>query len=392
MQYLLKINNSDFDELQFRAVDWLDSKLNYVEFDLQRFAAEDEGRTEDPTERRKREEREKGNIPKSQDLPGALIMLGGTVMLFLFASFMVERIFQMFRLYLTRISSIGSAFGQEEVYIIMKDLFFQTGMIIFPVLGLALVLGVVGNVIQVGLVFTLQPLEFKLERLIPDFKRVLPVRRNFVNLLKVLGQVFVIGLLTYFVIIDDLIPMLQTSGMELRGVISVFGSIAFKLLIATGILLLLISIPDYFYQRFEYLENLKMNISDVRRELKEDVGDPLLRQRQRERAMQMRQNKQMLDEVPRADVVITNPTHFAVALAYDPLMAAAPVVIAKGQDSFALMIRRIARENDVHIEENPPLARALYDQVEVGAEIPENFYRSIVLILQKLQRFQRMAR
>lgn len=392
MQYLLKINNSDFDELQFRAVDWLDSKLNYVEFDLQRFAAEDEGRTEDPTERRKREEREKGNIPKSQDLPGALIMLGGTVMLFLFASFMVERIFQMFRLYLTRISSIGSAFGQEEVYIIMKDLFFQTGMIIFPVLGLALVLGVVGNVIQVGLVFTLQPLEFKLERLIPDFKRVLPVRRNFVNLLKVQGQVFVIGLLTYFVIIDDLIPMLQTSGMELRGVISVFGSIAFKLLIATGILLLLISIPDYFYQRFEYLENLKMNISDVRRELKEDVGDPLLRQRQRERAMQMRQNKQMLDEVPRADVVITNPTHFAVALAYDPLMAAAPVVIAKGQDSFALMIRRIARENDVHIEENPPLARALYDQVEVGAEIPENFYRSIVLILQKLQRFQRMAR
>lgn len=392
MEDLKKITSDDFDELQCRAIDWLDSKLSLVEFDLQRFAAEDEGRTEDPTERRKREEREKGNIPKSQDLPGALIMLGGTVMLFLFASFMVERIFQMFRLYLTRISSIGTAFGQEEVYIIMKDLFFQTGMIIFPVLGLALVLGVVGNIIQVGLVFTLQPLEFKLERLIPDFKRVLPVRRNFVNLLKVLGQVFVIGLLTYFVIIDDLIPMLQTSGMELRGVISVFGSIAFKLLIATGILLLLISIPDYFYQRFEYLENLKMNISDVRRELKEDVGDPLLRQRQRERAMQMRQNKQMLDEVPRADVVITNPTHFAVALAYDPVMAAAPVVIAKGQDSFALMIRRIARENDVHIEENPPLARALYDQVEVGAEIPENFYRSIVLILQKLQRFQRMAR
>ncbi|MBW7859337.1 MAG: EscU/YscU/HrcU family type III secretion system export apparatus switch protein, partial [Leptonema sp. (in: Bacteria)] len=159
-----------------------------------------------------------------------------------------------------------------------------------------------------------------------------------------------------------------------------------------GILLLLISIPDYFYQRFEYLENLKMNISDVRRELKEDVGDPLLRQRQRERAMQMRQNKQMLDEVPRADVVITNPTHFAVALVYDPVAAAAPVVIAKGQDSFALMIRRIARESNVHIEENQPLARALYDQVEVGAEIPENFYRSIVLILQKLQRFQRMAR
>ncbi|MBW7859295.1 MAG: EscU/YscU/HrcU family type III secretion system export apparatus switch protein, partial [Leptonema sp. (in: Bacteria)] len=226
MDDLKKIEWYDFDRFEFRAIDWLEASIDFVEFDLQRFAAEDEGRTEDPTERRKREEREKGNVPKSQDLPGALVMLGGTVMLFLFAGFMLDRIFQMFRLYLTRISSIGTSFGQEEVYIILKDFFYQTGMIIFPVLSFALILGVVGNLIQVGFLFTLQPLEFKLERLIPDFKRVLPVRRNFVNLLKVLSQVVAIGLLAYFVVIDDIIPMLQTSGMELRGVISIFGSIA----------------------------------------------------------------------------------------------------------------------------------------------------------------------
>lgn len=370
------------------------SVLSYpdVFVDLQRFAAEDEGRTEDPTERRKREERERGNVPRSQDLPGALILLGSAVMLFLFAGFMAERIFQVFRIYLSRIASVGTGFGEEEVRLLLRDFFFQTGAIIFPVLIIAMILGVVGNLVQVGFMFTTRPLEFQLQRLIPDFKRVLPVRRNFVNLIKVLVQVIAVGFLAYFIIIDDLIPMLKTSGMELRGAVALFGSIAFKLLIATGVFLFAISIPDYYYQRFEYLESLKMTISDVKREMKEDVGDPMLRQRQRERAMQMRQNRQMLDEVPTADVVITNPTHFAVALRYDPLQASAPLVVAKGLDSLALMIRRIARENGVHIEENPPLARALYDQVEIGEEIPENFFRSIVLIFQKLERFRRMAR
>jgi flagellar biosynthetic protein FlhB len=313
-------------------------------------------------------------------------------MLFLFAGFMAERIFQVFRIYLSRIASVGTGFGEEEVRLLLRDFFFQTGAIIFPVLIIAMILGIVGNLVQVGFMFTTRPLEFQLERLIPDFKRVLPVRRNFVNLLKVLVQVIAVGFLAYLIVIDDLIPMLKTSGMELRGAVALFGSIAFKLLIATGVFLLAIAIPDYYYQRFEYLENLKMSISDVKRELKEDVGDPMLRQRQRERAMQMRQNRQMLDEVPTADVIVTNPTHFAVALRYDPLQASAPLVVAKGADSLALMIRRIARENGVHIEENPPLARALYDQVEIGEEIPENFFRSIVLIFQKLERFRRMAR
>lgn len=363
-----------------------------IPLDLQRFAAEDEGRTEEPTERRKREERERGNVPKSQDLPGALVLLGAAVVIFIFASFMTNRIFNVFHFYFERIATIGSTFGEEEVRLLLRDFFYHTGMIIFPVLLAALLFGVVGNVVQVGFLFTMRPLQFQMERIIPDMTRVLPVRRNFVNLLKVLVQIVVLGFIAYLIISEDLIPMLRSTGMELRGAVSLFGAVAFKLLIASGLFLLVAAIPDYFYQRFEYMENLKMSMSDVKRELKEDVGDPMLRQRQRERAMQMRQNRRMLDEVPKADVVITNPTHFAVALRYDPAAASAPVVVAKGQDSIALMIRRIAKENRVHIEENPPLARALYDQVEVGGEIPENFYRSIVLIFQKLERFRRAAR
>jgi flagellar biosynthetic protein FlhB len=295
-------------------------------------------------------------------------------------------------MYLSQIASVGTGFGQEEVRLLLRDFFFQTGTIIFPVLLAAMILGIAGNLVQVGFLFTTQPLAFQPERLIPDFKRVLPVRRNFVNLIKVIVEVMAVGFLAYLIVVDDLIPMLRTSGMDLRGAVALFASIAFKLLIAAGVLLFVISIPDYYYQRFEYLENLKMSISEVKRELREDVGDPLLRQRQRERAMELRKNRQMLDEVPKADVVITNPTHYAVALRYDPLQASGPVVVARGVDSLALIIRRIAKEHGVHVEENPPLARALYDQVEVGQEIPATFYRSIALIFQKLDRFRKMAR
>lgn len=363
-----------------------------IPLDLQRFAAEDEGRTEEPTERRRREERERGNVPKSQDLPGAMVLLGGAVMVFLLAGYMADRMMHVFRVYFALIATTGARFGEEEVRLIVRDFFYHTGMVVFPVLLAALVLGVVGNVVQVGFMFTTRPLAFQFERLMPDFTRVLPVRRNFVTLLKVLVQVLVLAVIAYLIIMDDLIPMLKTSGMELRGAVSLFGSIAFKLLVAAGVLLLAVAIPDYFYQRFEYMENLKMSVSDVKREMKEEAGDPMLRQRQRERSMQIRQNRRMLDEVPKADVVITNPTHFAVALKYDALAASAPLVVAKGQDSVALMIRRVAKEHGVHIEENPPLARALFDQVDVGQEIPETFFRSIVLIFQKLERFRRAAR
>lgn len=378
------------DELPgLRAADFLYAPAGAAGLvDLQRFAAEDEGRTEDPTERRKREEREKGNVARSQDLPGAVILLGTVIVVFFLGSYMVQAIASLFYTYFDRIGSIGGQFSIEETRIIMSDLFTRTGMIVLPVLATALVMGVLGNVVQVGLMFSMRTLEFKPERLIPDFKRVLPVRRNIVNLGKIIIQVSVVAAVAYLVVVDDFIPMLKASGMGLRQAVGVFGLVAFKLLVVCAIVLLVIAIPDYFYQRFEYIENLKMTSSEAKRERKDEEGDPLVRQRQREKTYEMRNQRNMLQEVPTADVVVTNPTHFSVALKYDQVSHTAPVVIAKGSDQIALMIRRIAKEHSVPIEENPPLARALYREVEVGQELPENFYRAVSIIFSRLSKFR----
>lgn len=360
--------------------------------DLQLFAAEDEGRTEEPSERRKREEREKGNVPRSQDMAGSAIIIGGVAILFLFGTYMLQRIGDMFSRYFGLIATQQGVFGIEELQVLMKDLFYQTGMILLPILLVTIVMGIAGNIVQVGLMFSLQTLQFKFERIRPDFKRILPVRRNLVNLLKVIAQMLIIAGAAYLVIVDDFVPMLKASSMGVTQAVTIFATVALKLLLLCGVLLLLISIPDFFYQRFEYIENLKVTTAEAKRERKDEEGDPLLKQRQRERAYEMRRQKNMLGEVPKADVVITNPTHYAVALRYDQLESNAPMVIAKGTDQLAFSIRKVASENMIPIEENPLLARTLYADVEVGQEIPENLYRAVSVIFSRLAKFRQRQR
>ncbi len=355
---------------------------------LQRFAAEDEGRTEAPTERRQREERDKGNVPKSQDLVSAAVLLGTTVTLFFLAGYMFFALTDVFKRFLGGELWQIAELDVHAVKQITFQLFWQAGKITGPVFLAAMLVGIVASVSQVGALFTLQPLAFKLERLIPDFKRILPVRRTMYNLLKILVQVAIIGVISYFVIVVDFIGMLKSGNMGLRQAIALFGWTSFKLLLVCGLILLVLAIPDYIYQRFEYMENLKMNISEARRERKDDEGDPMIRQRQRERGMELRRQSNMLQEVPKADVVVTNPTHYAVALQYDPQQSAAPVVTAKGADHLAFLIRNIARERGVPIRESPQLARLLYRDVEVGAEIPAGLYQAVSVIFAQLDRFR----
>ena len=355
---------------------------------LQRFAAEDEGRTEAPTDRRQREEREKGNVPKSQDLVGAAVLLGTSLMLFFLATYMFFSVAEVFKRFLGGELWEVTDLDVTTVKRITFQLFWEAGRITGPVFLAAIVIGIAASVSQVGFLFTLEPLGFKPERLIPDFKRILPVRRTLYNLAKVIVQVAIIAGVGYLIVVSDFLGMLKGGGMGLKQAIGLFAWTSFKLLLVSAIILLALSIPDYLYQRFEYMENLKMNISEARRERKDDEGDPMIRHRQRERGMDLRRQRNMLQDVPRADVVITNPTHFAVALQSDPQLSAAPVVIAKGADHLAFLIRNIARERGVPLRESPHLARMLYRDVEIGQEIPADLYQAVSKILAQLDRFK----
>lgn len=375
----------------FKVFDWIDYPLDSLDIDLQRFAAEDEGRTEEPTERRKREERERGNVPRTNELPSALILLGTILVLFFISTYMVSQMMQIFHTYYSLISQIHS-FSMQDSIEILKNLFIHTGTIVLPIVLIAFIFGIVGNIIQVGFLFTLYPLRFQIQRIIPDFKRILPTRRNIINLIKTLSQIILILIVTLLLIYEDLIPMLKTANMDLKSAIKVFAIVSFKVLIVSGIILLIISILDYFYQRYEYIENLKMTVSEVKQEIKEEIGDPLIRKRQRERALEILQSRTSLSKVKEADVVITNPTHYAVALQYNYPFDKAPRVIAKGKDHIAILMKNIAKENHIPIEENPPIARELYRRVDVGQEIPEEFYKTVALIYQKLQKIKNLIR
>ena len=368
-------------------------KRTLIFYDLQRFAsAEDEGRTELPSERRRREERERGNVPRSQEIVSAAILLGGVFVLFLSGVYMFSSIQKVFHSYLTwDFTFVGELADISNMRRFILDIGFETAKIVGPLLLAAVLVGIAANVSQFGLLFSMYPLGMRWQKIRPDFRRILPGRRTLFTLGRVLLQVVFISIAAYIVIVDDYTPMLKTANMGLVPAIFLFAKIAFKLLVIAALVLALISVPDFLYQRYEYIQNLKVTLSEAKRERKDEEGDPLIRQRQRDRTYEMRKQQNMLQETAKADVIIINPVHFAVGLKYEPEYSQAPVVVAKGADHLAFIIRNIAKEHGIPIEENPPLARALFEEIEVGQEIPETLYRVVSLIFSKLRRFQETA-
>ncbi|EMK16988.1 flagellar biosynthesis protein FlhB [Leptospira kirschneri serovar Bim str. 1051] len=356
--------------------------------DLQLFAAEDEGRTEPGSERRRREEREKGNVPKSPELPAAVVLLAGVILVYLMGEYFFMRTYYILRKYIHGVG-LKTDISSESVTELLKNASTDLFTLLWPLLGITLVGAIIGNVAQVGFIFTPRALSFNFSRIRPNFKKVLPTRQTLFNLGKSLAKVGLIAWVSYIVISKDFFPILLSGEMGLEQAVALVMNSSFKIFLIVGIILLAISIVDYLYQRYEYEESLKMTPSEAKREAKESDGDRSLQARRRQLARDMMNKRKMLAKVPEADVVITNPTHFAVALEYKPGIHKAPIVIAKGVDDFALLIIRIARENGVPTVEDRLQARGLYEEVELGAEVPQQFYRAIATILSRLESFRR---
>ncbi|UPY77526.1 flagellar type III secretion system protein FlhB [Leptospira weilii] len=360
-----------------------DFKIN-----LQLFAAEDEGRTEPGSERRRREEREKGNVPKSPELPAAVVLLAGVILIYLMGEYFFMRTFYILRKYIHGVG-LKTDISSESVTELLKNASADLFTLLWPLLGITLVGAVIGNVAQVGFIFAPRALSFNFSRIRPNFKKVLPTRQTLFNLGKSLAKVGLIAWVSYIIISKDFFPILISGEMGLEQAVALVMSSSFKIFLVVGIILLAISVVDYLYQRYEYEESLKMTPSEAKREAKESDGDRSLQARRRQLARDMMNKRKMLAKVPEADVVITNPTHFAVALEYKPGIHKAPIVIAKGVDDFALLIIRIARENGVPTVEDRIQARGLYEEVELGAEVPQQFYRAIATILSRLESFRK---
>ena len=351
------------------------------------FAAEDEGRTEEPTERRKRREREKGRVAKSQEIPSAVTTLGSLIVLFFLAGWLLSRIFATFRHFLGNIHEMNEL-TVETMLTVTIFLAKEMGFLLGPIFLVVVIMAIAGNVSQVGFLFTLKPLEFDFSRIkfTPAnlIKKVLFSKQVGFNLIKTLGKVLLLGCVSYFVIYNDFISVLKTGFMGIEDALQTLGTIAIKLALILVSILFVISIPDYFYQKHEFIESIKMTKHEVKQELKETEGDPLIKQRQRQRAFEG-MKRGMLTRVKLADVVITNPVHFAIALRYDPNMEDAPRVLAKGEDHLALIIKNLARRNEVPIVGNKLLARELYYGVSENDIVPQEFYRVLVDIFLNIE-------
>jgi len=350
--------------------------VNLLSLDLQFFAGE---KTEKATPRKKQDARKKGQVAKSADVNTAISLLTIFLSFLFIGAFMRDRILLLMRGTFQDFLLIN--LSDQNVNDLFLTMAYQAGIILAPVMGVALVAGVMSNYLQIGFLFSTEAIQMKLNKLDPiqGFKRIYSIRA-IVELFKSLLKISFVGFVTFAVLWLDLDNVLRLSHLTVEQSLLFIASLTVKMGLFASLALLLLSLLDYMYQRYDYEKNLKMSKQDIKDEYKKSEGDPLIKskikQRQREMAM-----RRMMQDVPTADVIITNPTHYAIALKYDESKMDAPFVVAMGVDLVAQKIKEIAKENEVMMVENRPLARALYPQVEIGQAIPEEFFQAVAEII-----------
>ncbi|MCR4940017.1 MAG: flagellar biosynthesis protein FlhB [Treponemataceae bacterium] len=356
--------------------------------DLQWFAsAEEEDRTEQPSEHKLRKAREEGRIPKSQEVTGALVMLLVVLSLVALGSWIFSGCIEVIVFYLsncTKIDLLDPAVGKVFLQFFLKS--------IVPLAATALVAALAGNIIQnKGFIFTTKTITPKFNKLIPKFgeyfKKTLFSMEGIFNVVKSLLKVAAVFISAWIIIKNDLPTLLSMMNVNLWNGMVYLAGMVIKLLLVAAIIFLVVAVPDYFVQRHQFMESMKMTKQEVKEEYKELEGDPFVKGRLKQYIREM-MSRNMRENVAKADVVITNPTHYAVALLYERETMQAPMVTAKGVDSVAQRIKQIARENDVEIVENKPLARALYAEVEIGDIIPEQYYKALSIILMRVYKIK----
>ncbi|CAM3750916.1 flagellar biosynthesis protein FlhB [Alkalicoccus chagannorensis] len=356
----------------------------YLQLDIQFFAQE---KTEKATPKKRKDSRNKGQVAKSTDVNTAFILMFVFLLFWLAGRFIVEQLFTIAEFTFT--DYLMTELTTESVQHLLVTYLFQAAVAVSPVMAAAALAGIASNMLQVGVLFAPEAVKPKLEKINPikGFKRIFSVRA-LVEFLKSMGKISLVGLVTGAVLwffIDDLLRLGLYSVGE--GAVLI-GDLIVIMGLAVGFLLIFLAILDYLYQKYDFEKNIKMSKQDLKDEHKKAEGDPLIKSKIKEKQRQMAMSR-MMQEVPKADVVITNPTHYAIALKYDDNKMDAPVITAKGVDYIALKIKNSAKHNSVMTVENRPLARALYAQADIGDQVPEDLFKGVAEVLAYVYRMQK---
>ena len=354
-----------------------------IEYNLQFFG---DDKTEEPTSKKLSDTRKKGQVAKSQELAHAIQLVGMFVMIRAFSAAMGGRFINVFSwIYGSVMDDLMTTekggFRVETIGLLLSNVYFQMFMLVVPFVVGGFVVAALSTGLQFKFQITTDPLKPKLSKFNPvnGVKRIFSVRSLF-NLFLSIVKITLIGIIAYTAVVGHLNELFLLYELSLNQAVALIGDLVVSTGLRISLVYLVVGIADLLFQRWKFKSEIKMTKQEVKDEYKNAEGDPQIKGKQRQRMREVSMRR-MMQSVPTADVVITNPEHLAVAIKYDPEVADAPVVLAKGADYLAQKIKEAAKENKVDIVENKPLARAIYTTVEVGQEIPPELYEAVAVIL-----------
>lgn len=341
---------------------------------------EGQEKTEQPTSKKLSDSRDEGQVAKSQELGSFAIFSGGFFILFFFKSFFASQIGDMTIYIFNSLDILTLNINIIQAYFLKAMGFFVLTM--SPVLLGLVVIGFASNVGQVGFKVSLKALKPKMSKfnVLKGIQRIFFSSRSLVEVSKSLAKLFVIGIFTYWVLDDLIREAVLLIDHSIEEIVLFMVESALDLVWQIAIVFAVIAAADFLFQRYKHNKDLMMSKQEIKDESKQTDGDPEVKARIKSIQFESAR-KRMMQDIPNADVVITNPTHYAIALQYDPLKNNAPKVLAKGVDNLAQRIKQIATENGVPLHEDRPLARALYKVADVGDEIPAELFQAVAQIL-----------
>ena len=340
-------------------------------------------KTEQPTEKRIEDARKKGQVAQSRELPACLMILSTAILLYFSMS---QGFDQMFKVYANYVKNLNVEVSMANIYDLLSFGTFRGLIIVMPVLVLLVVIGLLSSILQTGFMWSFETMKFNFENINPlSGMKKLFSKRSAIEIIKSLAKIGVLAYISYTLIVKELPFILSLSTRDMGSIIIYVGQVAFGLALKVGFIFLFIAGLDYLVQRWQYRKDLMMTQQEVKEELKEREGNPLVKSRIRSLQREMARRR-MIEDVKKADVIVTNPTTFAVALSYTINEMPAPRVVAKGAGFVAVKIKETARKHGGPLQENKPLAMALFYSVKIGDYVPEKFYVIVAELLAEVYR------
>jgi flagellar biosynthesis protein FlhB len=352
-------------------------------------AEDQQEKTEEATQSRREDFRRRGQVAQTKELSSVFVLLGSALIFWVMGRFFLQQISEIISVSYSQYVVSAARSGdmiQATIFVTKKAL-----LVLAPLLGMFFVLAIGSSLLQTGVLYNEEALELNLDRIDPiaGFQRLLSMKALLEGL-KALIKLIMVGAVAYYIIKDQVKVLPSLVNLSLQQVMQLTGHLAVKLTAGLGVFMGLIAAADYFYQRLDLEKQMRMTKQEIKEEHKSREGDPLIKARIR-RIQKKMANNRMMAKVPKADVIVTNPTHIACALRYDPATMAAPQLIAKGSGLIAEKIKEIAKLNNIPILENKPLARAMFKTLKLGQTVPRELFATVAQVLSYVYKLKRKA-